>query len=90
MAISMSVWALFILTRFLEDVLLSRDINDNVVAILPYEVLDDEVFVMEEDGDDDECDSYFILWSIFRWSFCFGRWWYVIRFVARFGIICTI
>ena len=61
MAISMSVWALFILTRFLEDVLLSRDINDNVVAILPYEVLEDEVFVMEEDGDDDECDSYFIL-----------------------------
>ena len=53
MAISMSVWALFILTRFLEDVLLSRDINDNVVAILPYEVLEDEVFVMEEDGDDD-------------------------------------
>ena len=61
MAISMSVWALFILTRFLEDVLLSRDINDNVVAILPYEVLDDEVFVPEEDSDDDECDSYFIL-----------------------------
>ena len=61
MAISMSVWALFILTRFLEDVLLSRDINDNVVAILPYEVLDDEVFVPEEDGDDDECESYFIL-----------------------------
>ena len=60
MAISMSVWALFILTRFLEDVLLSRDINDNVVAILPYEVLDDEVFVPEEDGDD-ECESYFIL-----------------------------
>ena len=57
----MSVWALFILTRFLEDVLLSRDINDNVVAILPYEVLDDEVFVPEEDSDDDECDSYFIL-----------------------------
>ena len=56
----MSVWALFILTRFLEDVLLSRDINDNVVAILPYEVLDDEVFVPEEDGDD-ECESYFIL-----------------------------
>ena len=61
MAISMSVWALFILTRFLEDVLLSRDINDNVVAILPYEVLDDEVFVPEEDGDYAECDSYFIL-----------------------------
>ena len=50
----MSVWVLFILSRFFEDVLHSDNINDDAIAILPSKVLNDEVFVLDEDGDDND------------------------------------
>ena len=55
MAISMSVWALFILSRFFADVFPSEDDNDDAITILSFEVLDDEdeAFISEDDGDDD-------------------------------------
>ena len=55
MAISMSLQALFILSRFFEDVFPSEDDNDDAITILFFEVLDDEdkAFVSEDDGDDD-------------------------------------
>ena len=55
MAISMSVQALFILSRFFEDVFSSEDDNDDSITILFSEVLDDEdkTFVSEDDRDDD-------------------------------------
>ena len=55
MAISMSVQALFILSRFFEDVFSSEDDNDDSITILFSEVLDDEdkTFVSEDDCDDD-------------------------------------
>ena len=55
MAKSMSVWALFVLSRFFEDVFPSEDDNDDVITILSSEILDDEdkAFISEDDGDDD-------------------------------------
>ena len=55
MAISMSVWALFILSRFFADVFPSGDDNDDAITMLSFEVLDDEdeAFISEDDGDDD-------------------------------------
>ena len=53
MAISMSVWALLILSRFFED--------DVAITILSSEVLDDEdeAFISEDDGDDDATATLF-------------------------------
>ena len=55
MAISMSVWALFILSRFFADVFPSEDDNDDAITMLSFEVLDDEdeAFISEDDGYDD-------------------------------------
>ena len=55
MAISMSVWALFILSRFFADVFPSENDNDDAITILSFKVLDDEdeAFISEDDGDDD-------------------------------------
>ena len=52
---SMSVWALFVFSRFFEDVFPSEDDNDDVITILSSEILDDEdkAFISEDDGDDD-------------------------------------
>ena len=54
MAIRLSLQALFILSRFFEDVFPSEDDNDDAITILFSEVLDDEdeAFVSEDDGDD--------------------------------------
>ena len=53
MAISMSVWALLILSRFFED--------DVAITILSSEVLDDEdeAFISEDDVDDDATATLF-------------------------------
>ena len=55
MAISMSVWALFILSWFFEDVFPSEGDNDDAITVLSSSVLDDkdEAFILEDDGDDD-------------------------------------
>ena len=55
MAISMSVWALFILSRFFADVFPLEDDNDDAITILSSKVLhdEDEAFISEDDGDDD-------------------------------------
>ena len=51
----MSVWALFILSCFFEDVFPSEGDNDDAITILSSNVLDDkdEAFISEDDGDDD-------------------------------------
>ena len=55
MAISMSVWALFILSCFFEDAFPSEGDNDDAITVLSSNVLDDkdEAFISEDDGDDD-------------------------------------
>ena len=55
MATNMSVSALFILSRFFDDVFPQEDDNDDEITILSSEVLDneDEGFISENDGADD-------------------------------------
>ena len=52
MSINMSVWALFILSRFFDDIFPLEDDNDDAITILSSEVLDDEdeAFISENDA----------------------------------------